>query len=168
MNIPATKDSSGLAGLKFISRVKQPLSTEVLLYTLHFREKTQTGLPSLLHVVPTLFMWAGPCKKAPSFKFWPIGLKMFPSNWTCTAKSSLASLSTSQSSSILTNQDNAIWTNQTIRIWSLNLHGNGQRPWLGTLIYIRQLHLCFNWVRFHFPSQTECAQNWAATLVQKL
>lgn len=50
-NISAKKDSLWLFGLKFINSLAAIVYSGPS-WTLHFREKPQTGLPSLLHCAP--------------------------------------------------------------------------------------------------------------------
>ena len=70
------------------------------------------GWTACLHCVSAV--WASPYKGVSGILFQLLGLRISPSNQSCTPLAS-------QSRSILTNQDGAFWINQIVRVWSPHL-----------------------------------------------
>lgn len=116
-NIPVKKDLWWLTGPKSIIRVQQLLFTGGLSHMLHFKEKPQVRLPSLLHHIPAF--WSNPFQGVPEIILWPA-----PANWTCTSIFPIG-IFTDQSEwlqndqwgcDILNNQGSAMWTDQTANL----------------------------------------------------
>ena len=109
----------------------------VLSCTLHFRAKPQIGLPGLLH-----------CALPSEQPF-----SRSSEDWNLTNRTEIFLVQLELCSQpILTNQDSAFWTN--VKIWSAYSHRDESiRLGSDTLLYISQLHPCFNGVYFQFPSR---------------
>lgn len=131
-NIHVKKNLLWLFRPKLIIRVYQFLFTGGLLCMLHFREKPQIRLPSLLHYRPAI--WSNPYKGVPGIIFWPMkGWDLPQSNRTAQLYSPIC-IFTDQSEwlqnskwgyKILNNQDSDMQTNQTVQIWIIYLLKNG-------------------------------------------
>lgn len=147
-NTPAKKDFSWVTSLKFKTRVKQPLFTEVPYIYWILGRGHRLGSQASCTV---LCLWVGPLLE--SSYDWNLINRTEPFPIQLAAISLFAFFSANQSSSIPITQDSAIWT----KPWGLADHGNvpNHGQGVGTFLYISQLHLCVNGEHFQFPSKTE-------------
>lgn len=126
-------------------------------HTLHFKKKPQTGLPSLLSCTLHLPSESTLIKKVPRIKIQPIRLRLSPIQLDL-HNYLLICIFTIQSGWFHSDQSGQCYLDQSN---CEDLESSFAQKWINqgmrvdTLLYISQLHLCFNGVYFQVPSRIE-------------